>query len=231
MDDNANRPDLSLFLAAAAHDMKNSVSMLSGTLENLLADDSVKMTPAFKQIAHMLYETKRLNNNLIQLLALYKEVGSPSYPFDPQPQEIAQFIEDISLQHNILFEAKGITFDTQCPADLIWPFDDYLLVGVVGHALNNAINYTHDKIRLTIAPVGDFLEIRVEDNGSGFPPEMLEAGITAQSGVDFTTGSTGLGLYFSNVVAKMHKHHGRHGSVALENGGAWGGGCFVLRLP
>ena len=50
MDDNANWPDLSLFLAAAAHDMKNSVSMLSGTLENLLADDSVKMTPAFKQM-------------------------------------------------------------------------------------------------------------------------------------------------------------------------------------
>lgn len=231
MHDNQNRPDMSLFLASAAHDMKNSVSMLSGTLENLLADASAKMAPAYQQMAHMLYETKRLNNNLIQLLALYKEVGSPSYPFDPQPQAIAHFVEEVAAQNHILFDAKGIAFDTASPADLVWCFDEDLVVGVVGHALNNAIHYTRDKIRLAIAPVGEFLEIRVEDNGSGYPSTMLEAGITARAGVDFTTGSTGLGLYFSCEVAKMHKHRGRHGSVRLENGGIWGGGCFVLRLP
>jgi hypothetical protein len=29
----------------------------------------------------------------------------------------------------------------------------------------------------------------------------------------------------------MHKHRGQGGSLRLENGGAWGGGCFILRLP
>jgi len=231
MQDNKNRPDLSLFLASSAHDMKNSVSMLSGTLENLLADAPEKLTPAYQQMVRMLYETRRLNNNLIQLLALYKEVGSPSYPFDPEAQAIAEFVEEVAARNHILFDSRGIVFDTECPAELVWCFDEDLVAGVIGSALNNAIHYTRDKIRLAIAPVGEFLEIRVEDNGRGYPPAMLEAQAAVKAGVDFSTGSTGLGLYFSSEVAKMHKHRGRHGSVGLENGGLWGGGCFVLRLP
>ncbi len=231
MRDSQNRPDLSLFLASSAHDMKNSVSMLSGTLENLLADASAKMAPAYQQMAHMLYETRRLNNNLIQLLALYKDVGSASYPFDPQPQAIAQFVEEIVAYNHILFDSKGIAFETDYPADLVWCFDEDLVRGVVGHALNNAIRYTRDKLRLTINVAGEFLEIRVEDNGSGYPIAMLEAGAAVPIGVDFTTGSTGLGLYFSSEVAKMHRHRGLAGSVGLENSGIEGGGCFVLRLP
>jgi hypothetical protein len=64
---------------------------------------------------------------------------------------------------------------------------------------------------------------------------MLEAGVSAmaaqRSSVDFISNSSGLGLYFSSEVAKMHKHRQRSGSIALENGGTLGGGCFVLRLP
>jgi hypothetical protein len=29
----------------------------------------------------------------------------------------------------------------------------------------------------------------------------------------------------------MHKHRGRCGALRLENGGAYGGGCFILTLP
>jgi hypothetical protein len=55
--------------------------------------------------------------------------------------------------------------------------------------------------------------------------------VSAAAGVNFMTNSTGLGLYFSSEVARMHKHRGRHGALRLENGGAFGGGCFVLTLP
>lgn len=231
MDEKQERPDLSLFMASAAHDMKNSVSMLSGMLDAILKDAGAKELPAYRQLAHMLYETKRLNNNLIQLLALYKAVGSSSYPYDPQMQSIEQFVAEVGEQNRTLFESKSIAFETDFPADLIWCFDEDLVRGVVGHALNNAIHYTHDRVRLVVRESGDFLEIRVEDNGKGFPPAMLEAGSAIDRGVDFSTGSTGLGLYFSSEVARMHRHRGRVGGVALENGGTWGGGCFVLRLP
>ena len=240
MDDSTTTPhenDLSLFLASTAHDMKNSISVLSGTLERLLAQTppSVEANAAYPQMAHMLYQTKRLNDNLIQLLALYKQLGKPEFPFDVQPLEMQHLVDQVILSEAVLLRSKNITLETSYDPELVWHFDEDLIVGVIGHAINNAINYTHDRVRLAIGLVDGCLEVRVEDNGGGYPASMLAAGASAMSGtrcgVNFLTNSTGLGLHFSSEVAKMHKHRGRTGNLRLENGGAYGGGCFVLTLP
>lgn len=235
MNDSPGSNELSLFLASTAHDMKNSVSVLAGTLEKLLAGASPETEAAYPQMAHMLYQTKRLNDNLIQLLALYKQVGKPDYPFDVQPLAIGDFVQQVVASVRILLDSRGITLETEFDPDLVWHFDEDLVIGVIGHAINNAVHYTLDKIRFSIRVVDECLEIRVEDNGGGYPQTMLDAGVSAmsgiQSGVNFLTNSTGLGLYFSSEVAKMHKHRQRTGGIGLENGGAYGGGCFVMRLP
>lgn len=228
-------PELFMFLASTAHDMKNSISVLCGTLEHLLVDGAVKTAASYPQMAHMLYETRRLNNNLIQLLALYKEVGKPAYPFDPNMQLLGEFGQLVQAQNRVLLDSKNISFEIDCDPDQDWYFDEDLILGVIGHAINNAVHYTLDKIRLEMRIQDDFLIIRVEDNGRGYPAAMLENCNAAmsgnQSGVSFATNSTGLGLYFSREVARMHKNRGRGGAVRLENGGALGGGCFVLCLP
>ncbi len=235
MDETPSSSELFLFLASTAHDMKNSISVLSGTLETLLANASPQTESAYPQMAHMLYQTKRLNDNLIQLLALYKQVGKPEYPFDIQPLEMGNLMEQVVAAGRVLLASKGIKLVVDLDPALIWHFDEDLIIGVVGHAINNAVNYTKDTIRIAVAKVDDCLEIRVEDNGTGYPAAMLEAGVSAmqgsRAGVNFLTNSTGLGLYFSSEVAKMHKHRERAGSLRLENGGAYGGGCFVLSLP
>ena len=235
MDETPSSSELFLFLASTAHDMKNSVSVLSGTLETLLADAPAATEGAYPQLAHMLYQTRRLNDNLIQLLALYKQVGKPEYPFDVQPLDMGSLMEQVVAAGRVLLASRGIELVSRFDPALVWHFDEDLIIGVVGHAINNAINYTRDTIGVSIASVDGYLEIRVEDNGAGYPAAMLEAGLSAmqgnRAGVNFLTNSTGLGLYFSSEVAKMHKHRERSGSLRLENGGAYGGGCFVLRLP
>lgn len=234
-------PELLMFLASTVHDMKNSISVLSGTLENLIAasapppPSTAAEQPQYGQLGQMLYQTRRLNDNLIQLLALYKEVGKPGYPFDPAAHRVSELVDQVRGQARILLQSRGVTLDVDFPADAIWTFDEDLIIGVLVHAINNAIRYTRDRIRLAVKIDGDYLELRVEDNGDGFPPAILETGAEAmKSGggkVNFLSNSSGLGLYFSSEVAKMHKHRQRHGGIALENGGALGGGCFILRLP
>jgi signal transduction histidine kinase len=230
-----NSHDLFLFLASTAHDMKNSISVLSGTLERLLVDASPKTESAYPQMAHMLYQTKRLNDNLMQLLALYKQVGKPEYPFDVQPLALGQLVDQVVAMERVLLTSRGIRLELDYEPGLIWHFDEDLVVGVLSHAINNAIHYTCDTVRLAIRETDGWLELRVEDNGPGYPPALLKAGAGATrevaGGVNFLTNSAGLGLYFSSEVAKMHRHRGRSGFLRLENGGAYGGGCFILRLP
>lgn len=241
MDDQADEqegnPELFLFLASTVHDMKNSISVLSGTLESLLAGADAEDVnhPAYPRMAQMLYQTKRLNDNLIQLLGLYKQVGKPEYPFDPRPQHVAELVQQVAAQAKVLLESKRITLTVDFCQEQVWTFDEDLIIGMLTQAINNAVRYTHDTIHMAVAEKDGFLEIRVEDNGAGFPNNMIEAGVSAMSGntagVNFLTNSSGLGLYFASEVAKMHKYRQRGGSIRLENGGGLGGGCFIVSLP
>lgn len=230
----AGEHELSLFLASTAHDMKNSLGVLSGTLERLLSGDGAhgdEGQGAVPQMAHMLYQTRRLNDNLMHLLALYKQVGRSEYPFELQSLTMQHLVEQVVSSARVLLASRQITLDTQYDPELIWHLDEDLIIGVLSHAINNAVNYTRDRILIEIKLVDGQLELRVEDNGGGYPDALLEAGVCAASGINFRTNSTGLGLYFSSKVAQMHKHRQRTGSLRLENGGSLGGGCFILTLP
>ena len=224
------RPDTTEFLASSVHDMKNSISILIDGLERVLGQVSPESFPAYRDMVHMTYEAKRINSNLIQLLTVYK-VGKNIYPFDPLPQSIDEFTLNIFSQQAPLLQSQGITMELDYDKTLYWQFDEDLVGGVICHALNNAGRYTKDKVKLVIRKYHEMLELRVDDNGSGFPAHMVQEGIAAMHGTNFQGGSTGLGLYFSAMVAKMHFRKGKTGEISLENGGAYGGACFVLRLP
>lgn len=222
--------DITTFLASSAHDMKNSVCLLIRGLEQILAATDEQAFAGRRDLAQMTYEAKRINSNLIQLLTLYK-VGQQIYPFDPQSTSLADFLRNIAAQSSELLKSQGVTLECDCPPDLYWEFDEDLVTGVIGNAFNNAIHYTRDRVCLTAEEVDGELELRIEDNGAGYPPRMLRESIDSPRGVDFQGGSTGLGLYFSTVVARLHRQGGRCGEIRLENGGPLDGGRFILRLP
>lgn len=229
MSDDA-RPDLTVFLASSVHDMKNSISMMIGSLQDIVSTSDPETYPHYRDMAQMLYETQRINGNLIQLLTLYK-FDNHLYPFSPDSVAIEDFVREAQSHVRTLLNSKKIGFEADFAPDLYGEFDQDLVTGVIVHAMNNAAHYTRDRIRLAICEQDGALEFRVEDNGRGFPQAMIDEGAAAMRGTNFGTGSTGLGLYFSAVVAQTHRNRDRRGSIQLENGGSLGGGCFVLRLP
>lgn len=217
------------FIASSIHDMKNSLNIQIGFLEKLMGecklDEQVRA-----QLGHTIYEASRMNVNLIQILSLYK-LGKSIYPIDIEEYSLKEFLEELALQNQSVMAYKGIALSVACDDECYWYFDRDLISGVLINALNNAYNYTTDKILIRAQMRDGMLEIRVEDNGAGYPDEMLLENITDDRGISFATGSTGLGLYFSAQVAGMHKNAGKQGGLSIENGGAYGGGCFVLTLP
>ncbi|HUW49974.1 MAG TPA: HAMP domain-containing sensor histidine kinase [Sulfuricella sp.] len=227
MDNQETQPNITAFFASAMHDMKNSLSVLINFLESYhtVLDENLK-----NKVAPMLYEVKRVNNNLVQMLAIYK-VGNEFYPFEMTENSIDEFVSEIVMHNQTLLDDLGVTLELDYDKNMTWYFDRELVSGVTSHALNNAMRYTHDKLRLFITNEDGYLVIRVEDNGTGYSASMLDTGNAVNKGVNFASGSTGLGLFFTSMVAKLHKHRGKTGSMALENGGKFGGGCFVLRLP
>jgi two-component system sensor histidine kinase SenX3 len=222
-------PDL---MASSIHDMKNSVNIQVHELESLAAQikDKVDAT-AFASLVSVIAQAHRVDANLIQLLSLYK-FGKSIYPLDITEHSVAEVIAEAVLQKSSVLALKGITVEVACQDDCCWYFDRDLVTGVLLNAMNNAYNYTQDKVRIAASIDAGMLTLRVEDNGLGYPAHMLlGSGVDANQGVNFSSGSTGLGFYFSSQVAQLHQNQGQSGSLTIENGGAYGGGCFVVRLP
>lgn len=220
------------FIASSIHDMKNSLNMQVNSLEKIAVQCQKQGdTSTFANLGLIIYQANRMNSNLIQLLSLYK-LGKSIYPTDIAEQSVAEVIDEALLQNQSIMDFKGITLAVDCDPGCYWYFDRDLVTGVLINALNNAYNYTSDKIRVSAKIEGGFLELRVEDNGEGYPQGMLQNdSVSANKGVNFSSGSTGLGFYFSSRVASMHKNGGNQGALTIENGGVYGGGCFVVRLP
>jgi len=219
-------------MASSIHDMKNSVNVQVNALEIIaLQAQANGDIESFKSLVGVIGQAHRTNSNLLQLLSLYK-FGKSMYPLDIAEQSVADVIDEALLQTRSMLDFKGISVVVACDPDRYWYFDRDLITGVLLNAINNAFNYTKDKIRVVADIAAGMLTLRIEDNGVGYPDNMLQCnGIHNNKSVNFLSGSTGLGFYFSSQVAGMHKNKGQSGSLTIENGGAYGGGCFVVRLP
>ncbi|RZL37174.1 MAG: HAMP domain-containing histidine kinase [Rubrivivax sp.] len=224
--------DISTFVAAAAHDMKNSVSVIAAYLEDALAKMATEPpSAAALSTAQALYETQRVNGNLVQMMAIFK-IEEGMYPFEPAVVELDEFAEELLSRVHPLVTLKGLTLQCQPQAGISdWIFDRDLIASIVMQSLFNAVRYASRTVRLSLQVVGGRLEVEVAHDGQGFPPFMLERGFPSRQGIDTRTGSTGLGLYFSRLAAGMHRRAERTGSTRLANGGDLGGGRFILELP
>jgi len=230
MDKTERMIDFPAFLASMAHDMKNSLSMLLNTLDEVVANCTPEKCPSYGHLSQMQYEATRVNFNLIQMLTLYK-MDNDQFSINISHYPVSELIEENVLQNKPLLDFKGIEIVSECPDDLTWFLDSDLISGVINNILNNAYRYANSKIFIRAYEKDGWLVLSIEDDGNGYPEEMLGTGVQTASGVSFRTGSTGLGLYFASMVLKLHKNKDRVGFISISNGGEYGGGCFTITLP
>ncbi|MFV8571404.1 sensor histidine kinase [Marinobacter sp. SBS5] len=97
------------------------------------------------------------------------------------------------------------------------------LVGACTNLVNNSLEAGATDVSLHLVTSAEGLEIRVQDNGPGFEPElahkMMEAFYTTKS------HGTGLGLAVVQAVVKAHR-----GEFSIQSAGQ-GGAVAIVRLP
>jgi signal transduction histidine kinase len=101
---------------------------------------------------------------------------------------------------------------------------------VINNILVNCAKYTKDKITISACQQDQYLKISIIDNGNGYPQQIINHINNTHRSIDFNSGSTNLGLFFSQQIAALHTCKGRSGSISLFNSPEGGGG-FSLYLP
>jgi signal transduction histidine kinase len=221
--------DFNTVFASNIHDIKNLLFNLLGTLDQAIIESHGG--PEGKRMEHLRFNGQRINDKLVQLLAIYKMSASHCEP-DIEHHSVREFIEDQLAETGPLAEARGITLESQVEEDITWIFDRNLLDGVMANALHNALAYAKGRVLLSVRKErDDFLVLSVSDDGPGYPDKMLRRADGERGHTNFKTGSTGLGLYFCDVVAAAHHAQQKRGFIKLSNGGLYGGGTFEVWLP
>ena len=107
--------------------------------------------------------------------------------------------------------------------------DQRMLTRALGNVLRNAQKYAHSRVTLSARPVGDRIEIVVEDDGPGIPlterERIFEPFYRLDRSRDRATGGFGLGLSIARKALELH------GGSIMAEGATLGGARFVLHWP
>jgi signal transduction histidine kinase len=233
MQSNKQQSDIGLnfieALAQRVHDIKNSVGVILSNADAIVQSDAGSAIKP--QITSMQTEARRINHGLIHLLGLYK-LDQSTYGISRDIVDCEELILELQAYNDALLTARGLEFELSAEEAVEGYFDRELVVGILNSAINNAQRYAHGIVRVGVSIEDGYTVLSVEDDGDGFPEDVLnslsDAGVGA---TNYCTGNTGLGLFFARRIAELHQHRGRIGRVGLSNDGINGGASFRLWLP
>lgn len=222
--------DYSVLLASSIHEVKNSLNMLLNSIDQVVTTCDENTCPAYKIFSQIQYESKRVNDDLVELLAIYR-IQNDQYAANIDEYSVSDFLHENIDQHETMIRHRKIDYVMDCDDDLYWFFDRDLITGVISNVINNLYKYTKNKLHISATKEQGYLVTKIKDNGPGYPEHMLIANDENQQSISFDKASTGLGLYFSRLAAELHKNKGRNGFITTTNEGIDGGGCFSIYLP
>ena len=122
---------------------------------------------------------------------------------------------------------EGVTIDIAGDHEAQVRVERQDLDELLGNLVENAAKYGGGRVFVTVEPKGEVVDIEVEDDGPGIPPDRRGELFTRGARLD-TTGKpgTGLGLAIVRDVAEIYG-----GRVSLEESEDLGGLLARLKLP
>jgi len=208
--------DFSLLLASSVHDIKKSLGMLLTSLDEVI-DISKEQRPGHRINYGILRgEASRINSALIHLFGLYK----------PKNQQLSLNLEEVFVQdflevqvesQTLLFEVYDVAIEIDCNENFTGYFDEHIIAGVINNILVNCVEYTDDKIWLAASIKDDLLTSDIIDSGQGYPQTITDHIGNSPCSIDFSSGSTNLGLFSSQRITSIHKYKGKTGYIAFSN--------------
>ena len=218
------------FVANVSHELRTPLSLIKGYVETLLdgAKDNPEINTKFLQTIDRNAERLSL---LIEDLLTISELESGRVKLNLESVPLHSLTQKVLTDFRTSADAKQMHLLDQVP-QLCVCADAARLEQVLCNLVDNAIKYgrTQGTVAVRARPLDDHqVEIAVEDDGPGIPPESLERIFERFYRVDKARsreqGGTGLGL---SIVKHIVQGHGGRAWARSELGQ---GASFFFTLP
>jgi len=168
---------------------------------------------------------QRTSERLMQALLIYKNDHSGTLLNAVDAYSTEDFIAEMALQAQSLRSQLQVETHIADDVPAIWFFDRNMLGMALLNALHNSVAYARKRIKISASVDDGMLCIAIEDDSDGYPEHILAA---VAENKPLNSNGTGLGLRFSNLIAKAHINNGRSGRLNLRN---QDGAVFEIWVP
>lgn len=204
-------------LASAIHDAKNQLFFADSLAAAAAKQHGLDMNPIRDAMEHA---TSRLTRALLAY-----RLDSGVQPLSISAVAVHGLLEDALSICRPHYVHLGLTLESHCNVDGVWPLDRDLILDTITNGLENAARFARSKTILSAQVEDGLLSIRIEDDGCG-----IATGDIFEPTTD-SKGNSGLGLHIGRQIVCMHRRRDRHGVLNLHNGGLLGGAVLELTLP
>jgi signal transduction histidine kinase len=206
-----------------AHDLRSPMMAIRGKLElALLADhESAWSDP----IASALEELDRLSDFLTKSLDV-AEANADALHLRRIPVDLDEVLRTMVDLYEPSLTERGLKVMLRSPSRLVVSADPALLHRMLANLLDNAIKHLPPgtTIYIQLQPLAEYGRVEIEDDGPGFPPEVVDRPFEKYAKGENSTGR-GLGLAFAEAVVRAHG-----GQIRASNG-TRGGALITIDLP
>jgi two-component system, sensor histidine kinase len=219
------------FLATLSHELRNPLAPIRTGLQALArpGGDGAAGTVIRAIMGRQLSQMVRLIDDLLDV----SRISSGKVVLKRTRVDL-RTIAELAIEASEPFIAAGQhDFKADLPDRPVWVDGDASrLSQVIINLLNNAAKYTAEggRVRLSLSSDRAGALVRVQDNGVGIPPEMLDEVFDMFTQVnrtlDRSQGGLGIGL---SLVRRLTEMHG--GEVTADSQGLGHGSTFTVRLP
>lgn len=215
-------------MADIAHELRTPLSIIQIDLESL-EDGLMEFTP--ENIRLIRNEAAHLNA-MVEDLRLLSQADAGELRIELNRVEVGSIVREIVERQCHLMREKQLTLDYQLPDKEVFILGDtQRLSQILINLINNAAQHTAagGKIVINVLQDVNFVEINVQDNGEGIPPEDLpfvfERLYRVEKSRSRDEGGTGLGLSIARSLVEA-----QGGTISVESVEGYGS-TFKLRLP
>ena len=219
------------FVANVSHELRTPLSIFHGYLENLIDAPAMPRKEQAEILEILRKHSGRLNALLEDLLTIAR-LESRHEKIEKRNLSLCDLLQGAAVDWAGKVREKKLTLLVEATRDLPRICADPLrLEQVLNNLIENAVKYTNagGQICLRATSLGEQVELRIEDTGSGIPPadlaHIFERFYRADKARSREQGGTGLGLSIVKHIVQLHG-----GTVTAES--SYGKGtAIILRLP